>query len=1029
MICEYEERLVMRMSNDLNLNPNLVPIPKKIHFIWFGSCIPHEGVLKNYWANILEAKKLNPKFKVGIYIDSSLLDENDLMRMRKLCADSGITLVDIHMNKKISKWDAYDLLINFLKHGKSKNCTRYYACASDLFRMMLMIYEGGYYFDTDCSTFPNLDSVPTAPPHGFWQQRDQNDYDPVINTMIGFPYAFQASIPYHAIYILALADIRRVSNLYASIIFDESNTANPLVLNNIDGFCTVQQDVVIQLTGYALYRAMKVLLSVNGKPWEYFCNLDELTVVYPMSDSIIHEGAKSYKEPYEKLSDQDKPRIASAEQIATAHEASMKPLEKNYAEPEYCLSLFNELKGYISQQLVKSLLTQVNPTEQTVDMINMKDESINTEHETLTGSYPMTPESIISNLPDAYRTLPINRQLSSSDERPFITTLVEHAVNTHPIMHACVEQLISDFMDYKREYGTQFEQTLYAGFSVEAMITRLLTKRPLVFMTGNDYTKLRDGRVIADASAMFDAVGQDNQMPDLSLDDYLSYDEMQLSALLGVSSPSAFINDGNRNNKGNPAADATYERTGIITGLVGARFERSGRMEWQHMLITPEQNTQENGYGQSATIESAARMQGFANLYARMGAVEGLSYGDAGYRFPSYHAVTALEKTNKLAFDEKFIRIPGKGILNKHVYKARMRLVIEPFLIDANLRAQTQKCQAYVHAVGLGIGVWALDANVQAHLMVETYQEIIRDNVLSSISDIDFSWFPPLNTYVFSDDEVVTDEHNQIKLHFSQRSPQAKLKAENEGKLSVSMYAWDSNAFPGNEYWVGQLSASGDPAAACNSQIVLLHSSANPFLTGTNKRVLGEMPILTQADYALDEASLSVEHQDVDSLELKIEIQSTSITFRFQQAVYYTISAEDADSLKLRTLINVVERISKLGDLKVMECALSSSDTQHIFSSLHDRGKFSLRGHEWRTENCRQTWARLMQFMQIKSVKLACVEGGDLPEFAAVATKYIKRSRPTSAQVLFQAASQSSSSDQLVDNKLTALSNKLVEMK
>ena len=63
-------------------------------------------------------------------------------------------------------------------------------------------------------------------------------------------------------------------------------------------------------------------------------------------------------------------------------------------------------------------------------------------------------------------------------------------------------------------------------------------------------------------------------------------------------------------------------------------------------------------------------------------------------------------KAYKEAQPDSFIKLSRERLLNVELYKRRMRLVIEPFLLDANKRAYEAKRRAYVHAVGLGLGVW-----------------------------------------------------------------------------------------------------------------------------------------------------------------------------------------------------------------------------------------------------------------------------------------------------------------------------------
>ena len=85
----------------------------------------------------------------------------------------------------------------------------------------------------------------------------------------------------------------------------------------------------------------------------------------------------------------------------------------------------------------------------------------------------------------------------------------------------------------------------------------------------------------------FEDIGTSRERPPLVLADYLSYDEMAISALVNVAVPTHFINRGGRFNEGKRDVTGEFERHGVYVACVGARFEVAGRMEWQTIMVTP----------------------------------------------------------------------------------------------------------------------------------------------------------------------------------------------------------------------------------------------------------------------------------------------------------------------------------------------------------------------------------------------------------------------------------------------------------
>ncbi|CZT20118.1 uncharacterized protein RCC_05975 [Ramularia collo-cygni] len=365
------------------------------------------------------------------------------------------------------------------------------------------------------------------------------------------------------------------------------------------------------------------------------------------------------------------------------------------------------------------------------------------------------------------------------------TQILSDATSTRIIIPQNFPSLLSKFLTHKLTSGSTPEKILYHNLSWQDLVTRLLAKRPLMFMGSTDHTMLRNGTHPRFPAQQWDRNGTDSEHlnPGLRLEEYLSYDEIMLSSLIGVSGPSHFINSGSRYNGGVLDPVGTFEERGIIIGLVGARFERGDRMDSVFML---------------PAVESPRQHPELTRLFFEFFGVE-----------------------------------RGEGVrgFDVEVYKARIRITANVLLLEANARAKDDGRTAYVYVVGLGLGVWERDRR-QAEVYVQTFGEAIEELEIGSVSTVEFAWIDVSERTQRLVKSAGREKGTEIV--FSKRDPAAKL--EKEGELLVLSYAWDGNSFPGNEYWGGSLMGSGDPAAACMSTIGELH---NPLVNpGYLKRIV-----------------------------------------------------------------------------------------------------------------------------------------------------------------------------------------------
>lgn len=483
-------------------------------------------------------------------------------------------------------------------------------------------------------------------------------------------------------------------------------------------------------------------------------------------------------------------------------------------------------------------------------------------------------EAIIQNSKKFPIKFPIDTiRLEKLKEWKPLERLKRNIISTYPLIHERVLLLMAHFLIYKREHGSEIEKEFYKDMTILQLINRILKNRAISFVGPRDKYRLITGEKGCEG---WEEIGTSNQKPPLLLENCLSYDELKISAMVYVSGYTECINDGERLNRGVVNED-NVEQEAVIIGLIGPRFHRRYKMDYEDILITKEQNIPENGYGEitkgffdvlkkKVNIENQHAKKVLRDMWGKFYEASSISHKDAISKIKT-------ENFNSEQYENKYIRVTkGKqtDIFDNEVYYKRICVLTETSLVEAEYRAKECGKYAFLNIIGCGLGVWMISGH-QCDVYVLTFLERIKDflenGLIDHVSDVNLAYIKasPNIEALFSNPKHQDDQfpnrkkiflesekhpNGGINIQMENRQPSSKLTGKDEGKLLVMTYPWDSNAHPGNEFWYGSLHTSGDPAAACSTQVAELHNAhINNGVKASNTRIMTKNGLKTIFEY------------------------------------------------------------------------------------------------------------------------------------------------------------------------------------
>ncbi|KAJ3354906.1 hypothetical protein GGF32_002330 [Allomyces javanicus] len=401
---------------------------------------------------------------------------------------------------------------------------------------------------------------------------------------------------------------------------------------------------------------------------------------------------------------------------------------------------------------------------------------------------------------------------------PLPTLLNQFAAFTNPVDRAAIAHaasttrilvpprllpLINTFLARMVSNGTPDEQAFYSTLDRTAFLQRLVQCRALVSINETNSALPRTLPTVLENNAWRAAANRPAEVP---LTDALSSAEAAIAALLVVTGPTLFINDGARTNGATAGNPGSFERFGIVVTVAGSRVEVANEMELRVRCG-----------GDDAQLRRMLEREWDAFYADDNDASDG----------PGRESTSVTLTTASASHERR----------DAPWFRRRLQTTLAAVLAECIARSAEGGQPVYLRFVGHALGQRAARAaRHDAIVLAEVLDAVARSPCARAhLACVDMAWISvPSGMEV--PQTVTTRGGAKVAVRVSRDNPAAVLPDPYLDKCLLMVVYWtDATALPGNEYWAGAFKTSANAAVACCSLVPELH---NPLInTGMLDRI------------------------------------------------------------------------------------------------------------------------------------------------------------------------------------------------